>query len=475
MPHSEGLPDAVIAVWGAVRLDPIDETEEATVASGGRAAGLLLSYLGDLQRSAKAGVPVYRIAGGAGYVWAATVNKDGRGALRFLTADASKYELSPQNSLNRPSTQQSSTQSQSTEPQVSENQTQPTQPQIGQQSQSSIVAEYHGHFTCTQGITNLTIQFLKPTPGSVAVAIFKFGPSNSNPNVPFGAFFLQGGVNFRDGRLELQPLSWLSQPQRYVMVGLSGTSSDEGKTFKGKVLGPNCTEFSITRTSTALSSPPNVSAKNQDQAVGQTSAQPAQPNTQLRETSINKLLEQDSKSSFESFIAERVLRFYVPRAPKLAGQIPRVVNLKSGGANCVIAFSASFDRRDYQKWDGSTDARLPSGEALIIDLSKAKSNLTTVNKNPQSGAISFAIGFDEPNITDSMVQYGGSDKWENPRMAISGVNGFGYKEGGALNSYFSDVLMPWTVPQTFITFEASEDEHDYVTAQLKALFARCHH
>jgi clan AA aspartic protease (TIGR02281 family) len=81
LPLRLGLPDAVIAVWGKIELNELDASEAATVASGGSVRGLLISYLGDLQRSAKANVPVYRLDGGAG---------SGQGALRFLTIDASQ-------------------------------------------------------------------------------------------------------------------------------------------------------------------------------------------------------------------------------------------------------------------------------------------------------------------------------------------------------------------------------------------------
>jgi hypothetical protein len=90
MPQREGLPNAIIAVWGKIELEQLDPADVATVASGGTVKGLLVSFLGDLQRSAKAGVPVYRLAGGAGFLCAATFNRDGRGVLRFLTVDASR-------------------------------------------------------------------------------------------------------------------------------------------------------------------------------------------------------------------------------------------------------------------------------------------------------------------------------------------------------------------------------------------------
>jgi hypothetical protein len=90
MPPRQGLPDAIIAVWGKLQLEPLDTNDVATVATGGATKGLLVSFLGDVQRSAKAGVPVYRLKGGPGYVWAATFNSHGRGVLRFLTADPSQ-------------------------------------------------------------------------------------------------------------------------------------------------------------------------------------------------------------------------------------------------------------------------------------------------------------------------------------------------------------------------------------------------
>jgi hypothetical protein len=91
MPQREGLPKAIMAVWGGIELKQLSSDEVSTVAKGGSVAGLCVSFLGDLQRSAKAGVPVYRLAGAAGFLWVATFDQNGRGVLRFLTADASKF------------------------------------------------------------------------------------------------------------------------------------------------------------------------------------------------------------------------------------------------------------------------------------------------------------------------------------------------------------------------------------------------
>jgi hypothetical protein len=97
-----GLPDAIIAVWGSVGLEPLGPDDVAAIAAGGTAKGLLVSFLGDLQRSAKAGVPVYNLTGGPGFVWAATYNQDGRGVLRFFAIDASQLDQSSHNTVSAP-------------------------------------------------------------------------------------------------------------------------------------------------------------------------------------------------------------------------------------------------------------------------------------------------------------------------------------------------------------------------------------
>ena len=96
MPKREGLPSAVMAIWGAIQLEPLKPDEISVVASGGSHPGFLVSFLGDEERSAKAGVPVYRLAGGAGFLWAATFDQNGRGVLRYLAIDDSKIEPSRQ-------------------------------------------------------------------------------------------------------------------------------------------------------------------------------------------------------------------------------------------------------------------------------------------------------------------------------------------------------------------------------------------
>jgi len=128
MSQREGFPSAVMAIWGAIQLEPLKPDEISVVASGGSPPGILISFLGDEERSAKAGVPVYRLAGGAGFLWVATFDQSGRGVLQYLAIDDSKIEASGQVASN--SENQAESNSSALNPPAI------TQPSLQQQSRS---------------------------------------------------------------------------------------------------------------------------------------------------------------------------------------------------------------------------------------------------------------------------------------------------------------------------------------------------
>jgi hypothetical protein len=96
MPHRAGLPNGILASWGKVELEPLDNDSIKALAKGRRptAKGYFIDFIGNFARSAKEGLPVYRLSGGAGFVWVASYGRKGRGTLRFLAVDASA--ISPQ-------------------------------------------------------------------------------------------------------------------------------------------------------------------------------------------------------------------------------------------------------------------------------------------------------------------------------------------------------------------------------------------
>jgi hypothetical protein len=90
LPPRAGLPNAVIASWGGVELEQLDDDVVATLAGEATPRlGLLVDYINDVKRSAQLGLPIFRLGGSAGYLWSASADDSGRGHLRFLIVDAS--------------------------------------------------------------------------------------------------------------------------------------------------------------------------------------------------------------------------------------------------------------------------------------------------------------------------------------------------------------------------------------------------
>lgn len=90
IPQLDGL-NGMIVTWGDVTLEQLDPANTSELADGHDVhVGLMIDHIGNYQRSAKLGLPIYRLTGGAGYVWAASWNNAGVGTLRFLTIDAAK-------------------------------------------------------------------------------------------------------------------------------------------------------------------------------------------------------------------------------------------------------------------------------------------------------------------------------------------------------------------------------------------------
>jgi outer membrane protein OmpA-like peptidoglycan-associated protein len=92
LPTRDGLARAVLATWGKVRLEPLESQSVKLLGEGKKfQSGLLVDFIGDFSRSAREGLPIYRIAGEAGFIWVASHDQDGRGILRFTAADPSTY------------------------------------------------------------------------------------------------------------------------------------------------------------------------------------------------------------------------------------------------------------------------------------------------------------------------------------------------------------------------------------------------
>jgi hypothetical protein len=91
MPQRAGFPAGILASWGKVELEPLDDDSTKALAEEMRPTtkGYFIDFIGDFARSAKNGLPIYRISGGAGFVWVASFDHRGRGTLRLVAVDAS--------------------------------------------------------------------------------------------------------------------------------------------------------------------------------------------------------------------------------------------------------------------------------------------------------------------------------------------------------------------------------------------------
>jgi hypothetical protein len=96
LPVRPGLPKGTLATWGKVVLEPIVGDELRLLGEDKPLKkGIAIDFIGNFSQSARQGLPIYRLAGGAGIVWAASYNQSGRGTLRFSAVDASTYSPLP--------------------------------------------------------------------------------------------------------------------------------------------------------------------------------------------------------------------------------------------------------------------------------------------------------------------------------------------------------------------------------------------
>jgi hypothetical protein len=58
-------------------------------------AGLVIDFLANSPQSAREGLPVFRIGGGAGYIWAAEFDDNGKGRLRITAVNPRLLPASP--------------------------------------------------------------------------------------------------------------------------------------------------------------------------------------------------------------------------------------------------------------------------------------------------------------------------------------------------------------------------------------------
>jgi hypothetical protein len=116
----------------------------------------------------------------------------------------------------------------------------------GEPNKSAITGEWRGSYICAQGETALKLT-VTPAKTDAIEARFDFGPLPRNPDVPKGAYAMQGTFDPASRRMVLNGVKWIDAPLMYVMVDLDGRMDAAGNLITGKVPGPGCTVFELRR------------------------------------------------------------------------------------------------------------------------------------------------------------------------------------------------------------------------------------
>jgi hypothetical protein len=122
----------------------------------------------------------------------------------------------------------------------------------GAASPWSPVGIWKGTYTCSQGVTDLTLTIAhNPNKKPSLIALFDFSADPSNPGVPSGSFNMEGTYSSAGVVLTANNDSdWVNQPPGYETVDLrSGPPTDGGRSLSGSVTpsdgGSGCTTFSV--------------------------------------------------------------------------------------------------------------------------------------------------------------------------------------------------------------------------------------
>jgi len=124
----------------------------------------------------------------------------------------------------------------------------PVAPSAFRTMPSSPGALYQGAYFCGQRAARVTLKVFPQSGEARRHAMFTFGPEPTSPDVPRGAFMVEGSIDLHGGMMSFAPVRWVSQPAGYTWLGLTGRSDDGGKTFSGRIVNNSaCTIFTLKR------------------------------------------------------------------------------------------------------------------------------------------------------------------------------------------------------------------------------------
>lgn len=105
--------------------------------------------------------------------------------------------------------------------------------------------EYVGWYICAQGKTELTLSLELPKNSSLAKNFVSGTFSFKSPDGTTGAYRVNGFYDASDSLIGLTGTEWISRPNNYIMVGLSGRISSDNSIISGKVEHETCSNFRL--------------------------------------------------------------------------------------------------------------------------------------------------------------------------------------------------------------------------------------
>ncbi|PSB16410.1 hypothetical protein C7B65_21585 [Phormidesmis priestleyi ULC007] len=112
--------------------------------------------------------------------------------------------------------------------------------------ESSISGQWVGTYTCSQGITGVTVAIDQV--GNKVIADFSLYPVPENPNVPRGMARYEGDFNSTSLRMRFPRGTWINKPaSSWTAFPFQGQFDEALKTFSGEIDGHRCTTVNLKR------------------------------------------------------------------------------------------------------------------------------------------------------------------------------------------------------------------------------------
>ncbi len=124
-----------------------------------------------------------------------------------------------------------------------------------EERRAALLRDWRGRYVCNQGETGLILAIDRVAPradGKLELrARFIFHAIDVNPRLPTGCFAMSGVYDPATGAVALSAGRWLRRPdgpgENWVTVDLEGRVAHGAGAVAGRIIGYNCTTFSLKR------------------------------------------------------------------------------------------------------------------------------------------------------------------------------------------------------------------------------------